>query len=187
MNHHQLLITELRRKGFSLLGHAFGLLFKNAFPILSFVALIAIPVELIKNYYFVDWSGESGFFSLLQTDSITQLVFLSVITPMVVHYILGQMTEAKAGIWASFLWGLQKWLRMIMYGFLQNVIVFAGLLLFIVPGVLFAVRLMLMLIVVSTQNTSRINPLEEKWRADVFLNLRAMRLLAMERCSHSVC
>lgn len=71
MNHHQLLIAELRRKGFSLLGHAFGLLFKNAFPILSFVALIAIPVELIKNYYFVDWSGESGFFSLLQTDSIT--------------------------------------------------------------------------------------------------------------------
>lgn len=160
MNHLQLPIPEFRRKGFSLLGHAFALLFKNALPILSFIALIAVPIEILKNYYFVDRVGESGFFAMRRSEGITQLLFLSVITPMVVHYILGKMTEAKVNVWPSIAWGLRKWPRMIMYGFLQNVIVFAGLLLFIVPGVFFAVHLMLMPIVVSAENTSRINPLE---------------------------
>lgn len=93
-------------------------------------------------------------------DGITRLLFLCIITPIVVHFILGKMTQATVGIIPSLVWGLRKWTRMIMYGFLQNVIVFAGLLLFIVPDVLFAVRLMLMPIVVSVEHTSSINPME---------------------------
>lgn len=156
----QLQVPDFHLKGWALLGHAFTLFFKNTVPILFIVALIAIPVETIKNYYFVDWYENTGFFSTQRMDGITGLLILCVITPIVVNYLLSQMTQANVGISLSLVWGLRKWTRLIMYGFLQNVIVFAGLLLFIVPGVLFAVRLMLMPIVVSVEHTSSINPME---------------------------
>jgi hypothetical protein len=162
MNHLQLPIPEYRRKGFSLLGDAFALFFKHGFPILFFVAVIAVPVEAIKNYYYFDPATDYGFFeSMSRWDNVIGLFFLSAITPMIVHYILGQMTAANAGIKPSLLWGMRKWLRMIMYGFLQNVILLAGIMMLVVPGLIFAVWLMLMPIIVSVEDTSRSNPLQE--------------------------
>lgn len=162
MNHLQLPIPEYRRKGFSLLGDAFALFFKHGLPILFFVAIVAVPVEAIKNYYYYDPASGNGIFdSISRWDNVVGLFFLSAITPMIVHYILGQMTATKAGIKPSLLWGMRKWLRMIMYSFLQNVIIFAGVIMLVVPGLIFAVWLMLMPIFVSAQDTSRSNPLQE--------------------------
>ncbi|WP_053373359.1 hypothetical protein [Paenibacillus sp. FJAT-27812] len=162
MNHVQLPIPEYRRKGFSLLGDAFSLFFKHAFPILFFVAIIAVPVEAIKNYYYFEPGSDSGFLdSVSRWDNFIGLFFLSVITPMIVHYLLGQMTASNAAKRQSLLWGMRKWVRMIMYGFLQNVILLAGIIMLVVPGLIFAVWLMLMPIFVSAEDTSRSNPLQE--------------------------
>lgn len=161
MNHLQLPVPEFRRKGFSLLGHAFALFLKNAFPILIFVAIMAVPIETIKNYYYFEYGNDSSFFSPMdRMDNIIGLFFLSAVTPMVVHYILGQMTAAHAGIKPSLLWGLRKWLHMMMYGFLQNVIIIAGIVMLVVPGLIFAVWLMLMPVFVSIEDTSQSNPLQ---------------------------
>jgi hypothetical protein len=89
------------------------------------------------------------------------LFFLSAITPMIVHCLLGQMTANNTGIRQSLLWSMRKWVRMIMYGFLQNIILFTGVNMLVVPGLIFAVWLMLMPIFVSVEDTSRSNPLQE--------------------------
>ncbi|WP_054025817.1 hypothetical protein [Bacillus sp. FJAT-28004] len=159
MNHLQLPIPEYRRKGLSLLGHACALYFKNIIPILILVAMITIPVEAIKNYYFFEQEDSLLFFEANSTDNMVSLFFLCVITPMVIYYILARMTGVSGGIMLPILWGLRKWPRMIAYNFLHSVIIVAGIVMFVVPGLLFAVWLMLMPIVVSIADTSRINPM----------------------------
>ena len=62
MNHLQLPIPQYRRKGFSLLKHAVTLFFKNGLPLLFIVAIMAVPVEAIKNYYFFEPSDSEIFF-----------------------------------------------------------------------------------------------------------------------------
>ncbi|MDQ8737475.1 hypothetical protein [Paenibacillus sp. LHD-38] len=159
MNHLQLPIPEYRRKGFSLLKHAVTLFFKNGLPLLFIVAIMAVPVEAIKNYYFFEPSDSEIFFPSSRMDNLVYLLFLSAITPMVIHFILGRMNASTAGLKASLLWGLRKWPRMIVYSFLNGAIVAAGIVMFVVPGLLFAVWLMLLPVIVSVMDTSRINPL----------------------------
>ncbi|MGO4349238.1 YciC family protein [Paenibacillus sp. MCAF9] len=159
MNHLQLPIPEYRRKGFSLLAHACALYFKNIVPILFLTAIITIPVEAIKNYYYFEPEDGFIYMPMSSMDSVTSLFFLCVITPMIIYYILGIMTGNSSGIVQPILWGLRKWPRMIVYTFLHGVIVVAGFIVFIVPGFLFAVWLMLMPSIVSIADTSRINPM----------------------------
>lgn len=161
MNVLQLPIPEYRRKGFSLIGHALSLFFKNALPILFIVAFIALPIEAIKNFYFFEPDDSALFFPNNRMDNFVNLLFLSAITPMIVHYILGRMTATGtgAGIKPSLLWGLKKWPRMIVYNFLHSAIIVAGIIVFIIPGLLFIVWLMLLPIIVSVMDTSRVNPM----------------------------
>ncbi|WP_138756024.1 hypothetical protein [Paenibacillus sinopodophylli] len=159
MNHMQLTVPEYRRKGFSLLGHAFALFFKNSWPILLIVAIVSIPIEAIKNYYFFEPDHSGIFFPDGKMDTIVDLLFLSSITPMVVHYILGRVAGAESSFKQSLLWGLKKWPRMIVYNFLQGAVILAGIFVFVVPGVLFAVWLLLLPIVVALFDTSRVNPM----------------------------
>ncbi|WP_419875974.1 hypothetical protein [Candidatus Pristimantibacillus sp. PTI5] len=159
MNHLQLPVPDYRRKGFSLLKHAVALFLKNALPILFIAAIMAVPVEIIKNYYFFEPSDSEIFLPGSRMDSLVYLLFLSAITPMVIHFILGRMSGESAGIQASLLWGLRKWPRMIVYSFLNGAVIAAGIVMFVVPGLLFAVWLMLLPVVVSVMDTSRINPL----------------------------
>jgi hypothetical protein len=159
MNQLQLPIPDYRRKGFSLLGHAISLFFKNALPIMFFVAIIAFPIEAIKNYYFFNAVERDGILPGSRMDHIVDLFFLCAITPMVVHFILGRMTGTVPNLSISLLWGVRKWMRMIVYNFLYSVIIFAGIIMLVIPGLLFVVWLMLLPIIVAIYDTSRINPL----------------------------
>lgn len=160
MQHRALHTPSFHREGISLIGCAIMLFVRNAGPLFCLVAIVAIPVEFVKNYYFIDGYGTTGFFPLQRIDGITQVLFLCAITPMVVHFLLGRLSNEQQTLRTSIVWGLRKWTRMIVYGFVQNVIIFAGLILFIVPGLLYMVRLMLMPIVVAVEHTSTINPIE---------------------------
>lgn len=153
-------VPDFELKGFALLRYAFSLFFRNAGPIFLLTALIAVPVEIIKNYYFVDWNDYGEIYSSPRYDNIAKLLFLCATTPMVVHFILGKMKQANLSFRSSIQWGVRKWIRMIMYSFLQSVIIIAGIFLLIIPGLIYAVRLILMPIIVSVENTSAINPME---------------------------
>lgn len=161
MNQFQLLVPEYRRKGFPLLSHAFSLFTKNMLPIFALVAILTLPAEVIK-YYFVDesWNARGFFSSTTGMDAIIQLIFLSVVSLMVVYYILGRLTGENVGLKQSIKFGIRKWPKILIYGFLQNAIISAGLILFVIPGILCAVWLMLLPVIVAVTDTSRTNPLE---------------------------
>ncbi|MFF2484455.1 YciC family protein [Paenibacillus sp. NPDC058071] len=148
-------LPELRLSGWGVLGKAFRLFAGNALPFLLMAAIVALPVELLKNYWLYTTEREGTFL----TDSSTAL-FLCVLTPIVTFYLIHKMRDGKASVWCSFGWGLRRWPRIVLYGFLQSVITSAGFLLLIVPGLFMFVRLMLLPIVVSVENTSVANPLE---------------------------
>ncbi|MGO4111354.1 hypothetical protein [Paenibacillus sp. YAF4_2] len=151
-------LPEIRpSNGGGVLGQTFSLFFKNAGALLFITAITVVPVQLISNY------GFPYDFKLLRysiRDVIISIIFLTLLIPVVVHYLIERLRGGSASVAQAYRWGLSKWLRMIMYDFLQNVILTAGLLLFIIPGLFMYVRLLLLPIVVAIENTSVTNPLE---------------------------
>lgn len=139
------------------LRQTFSLFIKNAGVLLLITAITVVPVQLVSNYGF---PYEFKLLSYSIRDAIISLIFLTLLIPVVAHYLIERLQGGKGSIAQAYRWGLRKWLRMIMYDFLQNVIITAGLLLFLIPGLFMYVRLMLLPIVVAIENTSVTNPLE---------------------------
>ncbi|WP_336776677.1 hypothetical protein [Paenibacillus sp. MMO-58] len=149
-------LPEVRpSKGGGVLGLTFSLFIKNAAVLLLITAITIVPVELIICYGFSNLSIDN----IVKDIMISQL-FLTLLTPVVVYYLIERLRGGKGSVADAYRWGLRKWLRMIMYNFLQGVILSAGLLFFIVPGLFMYVRLLLLPAVVSIENTSVTNPLE---------------------------
>ncbi|MUT67690.1 hypothetical protein [Paenibacillus sp. NEAU-GSW1] len=151
-------LPELRLDGRGVISKTLSLFFRNAGALLLIAAVTAVPVEIIKNYAYF-WGDREAPASLI-ADTFVSAVFLSLLTPVVVYYLIGKMRDGSASVWASYMWGVRKWPRIIVYHFLQGVIVTAGLILLVVPGLLMLTRTLLLPVVVSAENTSVMNPLE---------------------------
>lgn len=149
-------LPEIRpSKGGGVLGLTFSLFIKNAAVLMLITAITIVPVELIICYGFSNLSIDN-----ILKDIIISQLFLTLLTPVVVYYLIERLRGGKGRVTDAYRWGLRKWLRMIMYNFLQCVIFSAGLLLFVIPGLFMYVRLLLLPAVVSIENTSVTNPLE---------------------------
>ncbi|SFF31593.1 hypothetical protein SAMN05216378_5924 [Paenibacillus catalpae] len=135
----------------------FTLFIKNAGVLLFITAITAVPVELIANYSFI-YDSDSWGYSIREI--IISFIFLTLLTPVVIHYLIERLRGSKGSVAEAYRWGLRKWARMIMYDFLKSIILTAGFLLFIIPGFFMYVRLLLLPAVVSIENTSVTNPLE---------------------------
>lgn len=131
-------------------------IFANLLPLLFIVLVVAVPVEFIKNYYFVDY-GESNY-STFRRDGVVGLLFLSVITPIVIHFVYNKEIGSSVTLMSSFIVGLKKWPRIILYGFVKNVVIFAGLIFFIIPGIIFYFRLTFLDIVITVEGTKGKDP-----------------------------
>lgn len=142
-------------KGRGVIGLTFSLFIKNAGVLLLLSAITVVPVQLVLCYGFDELSFDDAV-----RDTLISLVFLSLLTPVIVHYLIERLRGNKGSIADAYRWGLRKWPRIIMYTFLQSVIISAGFLLFIIPGLFMYVRLLLLPAVVSIENTSVTNPLE---------------------------
>jgi hypothetical protein len=151
-------LPEIRlSNGGGVLGQTFSLFIKNAGMLLFITAITAVPIELIANYGFIYTSDSWGY---PIREIIISEIFLTLLTPVVIHYLIERLRGGKGNVAEAYRWGLRKWVRIIMYHFLQSVILLAGFLLFIIPGLFMYVRLLLLPAVVSIENTSVTNPLE---------------------------
>ncbi|MCM3631327.1 hypothetical protein M3194_28905 [Paenibacillus glycanilyticus] len=151
-------LPEIRpSKGGGVLGMTFSLFIKNAGALLLLTAITSVPIQLIAYYSFSYVPSSSGY---SVRDILISMLFITLLTPVVVHFLIGRLQGSKGSITDAYRWGLRKWPRMIMYSFLQSVILTAGFLLFIIPGFFMYVRLLLLPVVVSVENTSVTNPLE---------------------------
>lgn len=159
-------LPEMRVSEWGVLTKTLSLFLRNAGVLLLIAVIIALPVEAFKNYFFVP-EYEVELFPALTREPLVSLLFMSVLTPVVAYYLIAKLRNEKVSILQSYLWGIRKWPRMIMYSFLQGVIVSAGFILLIVPGILMSIRLMMLPIVVSVENTSVMNPLEVSWNMSV--------------------
>ncbi|WP_336790703.1 hypothetical protein [Paenibacillus sp. MMO-177] len=149
-------LPEIRpSKSGGVLGLTFSLFVKNAAALLLITAITIVPVEIIVCYGFSDLSIDN-----FLKDMIISQLFLTLLTPAVVYYLIERLRGGKGSVADAYRWGLRKWLRMIMYNFLQGVILSAGFLLFVIPGLFMYARLLLLPAVVSIENTSVTNPLE---------------------------
>jgi len=141
----------------SLFTETFKLYFANFPAILLIVLPIALPVEWIKNFYYADYY--ESVWTTMRRDGLVEFLFLSVITPIVIHYFHKKETGEPARLSRSFIVGLRKWPRIILYGFVKNVVVLAGLIFFIVPGIIFYFRLFFMDIVITLEEAKGRDPL----------------------------
>jgi|GEM_PF-5325657 len=126
--------------------------------ILFLVLIVAIPVEFIKNYYFVG-DAEESFFRISRRDGLVSTVFLSLITPSLIHYVYRRYSGTGDSLLASLAIGLKKWPRIILYGFIKQIIIVAGLIFFVVPGIIFYFRLIFVDTIITIEGTRGIDPI----------------------------
>ena len=140
----------------SLLSDSLKLYFKHFPAVLLLVLPVALPVEWIKNYFFVD--PYESFWTTMRRDGLVELLFLSFITPAALLYFHGKMTGEPVP--ASRLIGhaIRKWPRIIVYNFAKNVGIAAGLILLVIPGILLYGRLFLADTVIALEPRGQ-NPL----------------------------
>jgi hypothetical protein len=145
--------TELHGTG--LVKEAYRLFFKHFAAILAIVLTVALPVELVKNYYFYD--PFESIAAAFRRDVVVNIFFLSLITPIVILFVLAKL-EGAAGFRAPFKTGFRKWPFVAGYAFLRNLIVNAGLVLLVIPGVIFFFRLLFVSTIVTIEGTRGKDP-----------------------------
>jgi hypothetical protein len=151
--------SQQDKLGVALVKETILVFFRNILPILFIVLLIAVPTEIIKNYYFVPWDYEESFFRSIRRDGVVNTIFLSLITPSIIYYVFQKLQNNHVTI-SSALWtGFKKWPKVIGYGFLKNLIVFAGLIFLIIPGLIFLIRLMFVFVIITVEGTTNIDPI----------------------------
>lgn len=143
----------------TILRSTLSLIINNFFNIVLIVLIVAVPVEFIKNYFFVERIYEENLIDALRRDGIIGTVFLSIITPIIINFIHKKSNGVSVTIAESILVGVRKWPKVIVYGFVKNIIVIAGLILLVVPGVIFYFRLIFVDIIVTLEGTKGIDPI----------------------------
>jgi hypothetical protein len=111
MSHEKLETTasQHNRLGVALVKETILVFFRNIYPILFIVLLIAIPTEFIKNYYFVPWDYEESLYRSIRREGVVNTIFLSLITPCIIYYVFQKLQINHVTI-SSALWtGFKKW------------------------------------------------------------------------------
>jgi hypothetical protein len=139
-------LPSLNIGGFKIIKQTFKVFIQNFWPIVMIVGLVAIPVEVFKNYYFVAESTEENLTTEMRRDGWVNTIFLSLITPTLIYYLLNKLNHFPITIWESFKFGFRKWGLIVGYGLLHHLIVMAGLVTLVIPGIsqvfiIFALRI----------------------------------------------
>lgn len=136
------------------------LVYKRYFiPISIIVLIVAIPVEIFKNYYSVPLEYDESVLSSIKRDGLFTTFFLSLITPTIIIFLFQRLLGNQITIFKSFLFGLKTWPKIIGYGIAKNIIIIIGFICFIIPGIILIFRLFFLYIIISIEGVKENEPI----------------------------
>jgi len=115
-------------------------MFANLGIVSKIVLTVFVPLELIKNYFLYSAVAQDILPLIIRIDMLLNFVFSSLTVPALIYALISVFRTGSApSIIESFRWGLRQWARVFGNRWLAGMAVIGGLILLIIPGIVFAV------------------------------------------------
>ncbi len=124
---------------------------------------IALPVELLLTLYDAYMVDESTSFLRAITPSLLSMAISAIWTAALIFYIASAVGGERLAIKRAWQLGLEYWLPTVITLVLTYVAVFAGLMVFIIPGIFFGIKLSFAFFEVLLANRSPIEGIKHSW------------------------
>ncbi len=124
----------------SLLKATLRTLFANLVIILKIILPVFVPLELIKNYFIYAAGAQENLALIIRVDMLLAGVFGSLTVPALIYALLAVFRTGNApSVGESFRWGRRQWGRVFVNRWLAGMAIVGGLILLVIPGIVFAV------------------------------------------------
>ncbi|WP_156826129.1 hypothetical protein [Paenibacillus terrigena] len=133
---------------------------QNFLKILSIVLIIAVPVEGLIYYFFQD-TMEGKVYGLQILLNLIMSALLTIIPSTIICMMFPKIVNGEeVGLREAFRKGLKYWFKLTIYVFVVRIISALGLLLFIIPGLIFVVRMLFVDYIIMLEGTYGNNPIK---------------------------
>ena len=123
----------------NLLKASFTTFLSNIKIIAKIVLSIFLPLEIFKNYLFYSLGFQDDLDMLIRADMMLDAFFGSLTTPAIIFALMTVFQTGSApSVKESFRWGRRQWARVFGNRWLAGTATIFGLVLLIVPGIIFA-------------------------------------------------
>jgi hypothetical protein len=124
----------------SLVGQSLQLLFRYFRPIAAITLIVFAPVEIAKNLLLYRAGVQDNLALTIRLDMTLGAIFSSLVAPALIYALVGAMrTGSVPGLGECFRWGRRQWWRTFANRWLAGLAILGGLILLVIPGVIFAV------------------------------------------------
>jgi formate hydrogenlyase subunit 3/multisubunit Na+/H+ antiporter MnhD subunit len=161
----------------TLLGETFRTFFRNLGFISALILVVWVPLEFIKNYLIYQSGLQENVASIVRADMFLEGVFGSLTAPALIYGLVKKFqTGQNPSIRQCYQWGFRFWGKVFVNRLLSGLAILGGIVLLVVPGIVFSVWFVLVDQVVAiegdTQNRvlTRSKQLTEGYRWMLFLS-----------------
>lgn len=144
----------------SLLKATLRTLFTNIGIVSKIVLTVFVPLELIKNYFIYSIGAQDNLAIIIRIEMLLESVFSSLTVPALIYALITVFRTGSApSIRESFRWGFRQWARVFGNRWLAGMAMLGGLILLIIPGIVFAVWFVFVDAIVSIEGDKQPNVL----------------------------
>ena len=136
--------------------------FDNFWQIAFLVTVVYLPVELIKNILLFGANQQDNWKITFRVESFISAVISPLLIPALVYMLVYNKKNGEyPPLTESLKWGMSKWGRVFGVNFISGAAIIGGLILLVVPGIMFAVWFSLAAVMVSIEGLQQEHPLEK--------------------------
>ena len=148
-----------------LLGETVRLYFSNLPFIIFTVLIIFAPVDLLKNFLLYEAHQNENIMLSVRIDSVLSLIFDTLFTPVILYALFTRVkTQTPITLRQAFSFGMEKWGRVFRYTFSFNARIILGVILFVIPGFILAVRYALVAVVATLEDPRGLDVWDRSWK-----------------------
>jgi len=147
-------------QGMNLVRTAWHYYIRNFLKILCIVLIVALPIDGILYYFFLD-AMEGKAYGLQLFIHFLMSAVLTLIPSAIICMVFPKIVYGEeVGLKEAFRRGLKYWFKLMIYMFIVRILVALGLLLFIIPGLIYGVRMLFVNYIIMLEGTYGNNPIK---------------------------
>lgn len=140
----------------SVLASSLGVFFEHLGFVAKVTLVVFAPLEILKNLIFYEAGLQDNIGALIRTDMLFESFFGALVAPALIYGLVTIFRGGEApGLRESFRWGSRQWARTFGNRWLAGMSIVGGLILLVVPGVIFAIWFALVVPIVAIEGDNQ--------------------------------
>lgn len=144
-------VIKIDRVG-TLIKTSLHILFTNFTTISKIVLTVFLPVEILKNYLLYTTGTQDNMTLIIRIEMLLESVFGTLTAPALIYALMEIFRTGTAPpVNDSFRWGRRQWARIFANRFRSGLAILGGILLLVIPGIVFAIWFVLVDAIVTIE------------------------------------